>query len=674
MKTCNVKQTLLAVAVLSAVSLPAFAQDTLSTQPVRVTATRTEKELMDVNMDVSVITADQIKADMVQTVADLAKYLPGIEIQDSPQGLKRIGIHGEPSMRTLVLVDGQKIATHKVMHGDGAPMLIDPADIERIEIIKGPVSVLYGSDGIGGVVNIITKKQSRDTFKVSTGGSYDTGNHGFRSHVALSGKAGAFDYRLAGFLTDADGRRYADGERGADYFKTKGSSLYLAFNANENIRLGGTLEYYDLDMRIFSAAKIPKWDRTKVAAFYEQKNLTKNFSRLRVDAYYQKMDEDFSAFFYDANNLLDMAGFSAQTDWIIGQNHTLVAGYEFGMEKLDATNIYRGLNAWSHRPQNKDHFHKGTYLTHALYAAMESEVLRGVTLNYGARYTYAQTDLSEIRLANYLTDTVEDFDAMEGKQSISRLALNAGVLWRPREDLTLRFAWTQGFRSPMLMDRVFGDFDSDGELIEPNPTLKAETANNFELGLRWLTDRVSVDATLYHAIAKDYIASETFEYKVDDEIKEGTRMTNKDKATTSGLDLTASYLIGDTGFKPYVNFGWLRRVYKDDVRKTSKTGHPAFTASYGVKYDGSFGKFGVHADVFAKSYSKRQYWASTGSMFRPGPEVVKTESGFTVVNMKGGVDFGKNQRYSINAGVYNLFNSDRIAAGRHAMVKFNAVF
>ena len=56
----------------------------------------------------------------------------------------------------LILIDGQKLVENKSM--DGTPLLIDPSNVERVEVIKGPASVLYGSEAIGGVVNIITKK------------------------------------------------------------------------------------------------------------------------------------------------------------------------------------------------------------------------------------------------------------------------------------------------------------------------------------------------------------------------------------------------------------------------------------------------------------------------------------------------------------------------------------
>ena len=107
---------------------------------------------------ISVITSDDIRRSSARTVGELLEDIPGVQIMnDGTQGLKRLSIRGEDAFRTLVMIDGQKISEHKSM--SGAPILIDPTEIERIEVIKGPASVLYGSDAIGGAREIHNKVQ-----------------------------------------------------------------------------------------------------------------------------------------------------------------------------------------------------------------------------------------------------------------------------------------------------------------------------------------------------------------------------------------------------------------------------------------------------------------------------------------------------------------------------------
>ena len=138
---------LAAVAVLAAFSglaLQVQAQETVELDEVKVTAGRVEQELMDVNMSVSVITQEEIRRSSARNVGELLEDIPGVRINnDGGQGMKRIKIRGEDAFRTLVMIDGQKVSEHKSM--SGSPMLIDPSMIERIEVIKGPASVLYGS-------------------------------------------------------------------------------------------------------------------------------------------------------------------------------------------------------------------------------------------------------------------------------------------------------------------------------------------------------------------------------------------------------------------------------------------------------------------------------------------------------------------------------------------------
>ncbi|MEF2788616.1 MAG: TonB-dependent receptor plug domain-containing protein, partial [Parasutterella excrementihominis] len=124
-----------------------------------------EQQLLEVPMAVTVVTNQEIQESAARNVGELLEDIPGVMVNNAgSQGLKRVSIRGEDTFRTLTLIDGQKISEQKSM--SGASILIDPNSIERIEVIKGPASVLYGSDALGGVVNIITKKDLRNLLKL----------------------------------------------------------------------------------------------------------------------------------------------------------------------------------------------------------------------------------------------------------------------------------------------------------------------------------------------------------------------------------------------------------------------------------------------------------------------------------------------------------------------------
>ena len=121
----------------------------------------------------------------------------------------RINIRGESGARVLILIDGQKVTEQKSM--DGAPLLIDPNRIERIEVIKGPASVLYGSEAIGGAVNIITKKGGDRPLEADAHVSFNSSTDGFEEGLSLYGSQGGFDYRVGVTHSDQGDRRAASG-------------------------------------------------------------------------------------------------------------------------------------------------------------------------------------------------------------------------------------------------------------------------------------------------------------------------------------------------------------------------------------------------------------------------------------------------------------------------------
>jgi hemoglobin/transferrin/lactoferrin receptor protein len=131
---------------------------TIRVHSIMVTVNRVLQDLMDVPETVNVITADEIERSPYSTITELLAQVPGVSTDNSSAaiaGAERISIRGETSGRTLILIDGIKAVDKDY---DDNSVLIDLSQVERIEIIKGPASVLYGSSGIGGVINIITKK------------------------------------------------------------------------------------------------------------------------------------------------------------------------------------------------------------------------------------------------------------------------------------------------------------------------------------------------------------------------------------------------------------------------------------------------------------------------------------------------------------------------------------
>lgn len=170
---------------------------------VVVTADRIESAAGETTSDVTVIKGDSIKKMNIQFVSDALRQVPDINIVQNggPGQTSTVFMRGGDSTQTLVMIDGVKVMSTTFGAFDFSGLTTD--DIERIEIVKGPQSTLYGSEAMSGVINIITKK-GHGTTKVDASleyGSFDTS----KVSMTASGAAGISDYRLTGSYYGTDG-------------------------------------------------------------------------------------------------------------------------------------------------------------------------------------------------------------------------------------------------------------------------------------------------------------------------------------------------------------------------------------------------------------------------------------------------------------------------------------
>lgn len=187
----------------------AAAQEARRLDPVVVTATKIETPAEQLGASVTVVTGEEIQKFHYQTVGEALRRVPGVEVQQQGSLGKLTGakIRGANANQVQVLIDGVRVkspTTGQVDLSDISPDLID-----RIEIIRGPQSTLYGADAIGGVINIITKK-GKGPFSASAEqevGNYDT----LRSKVGASGAFKIFDYSFSASHGESNGQFRNDG-------------------------------------------------------------------------------------------------------------------------------------------------------------------------------------------------------------------------------------------------------------------------------------------------------------------------------------------------------------------------------------------------------------------------------------------------------------------------------
>ena len=723
-KSLSFKKTSLALAVtLSLPLISAQAAESYKAEDVVVTASRVEQQLADVNMSVSVITSEEIEQNSgAKTIADLLEgVVPGIRVNnDGGQGIDRIKIRGEDSFRTVVMIDGQRITEHKSM--SGVPLLIDPSQVERIEVIRGPASVLYGSDAIGGVINIITKKGGTQPVQGQVSAGYDTSSDGKSASASIYGAAAGWKYRIGVAGSKNDNLDTPKGEMPNTESETKSANLFLSYDIDPNKTIGLSLDHYDLSFMSGALqygeedffVDVPEWKRTKFGIFGEFKNINDTLVRLRTDAYYQKNTKKMQnhvashggTMEYNgipiinadavvdnfADNDTDTLNFSTQADWQLNENNYLITGYEFSQDKLDATsdaNINVSGDMVTGGPVKPLHVnpvtHKeynGKQQQHSVFASMETTLWEDYVFNYGVRYTWIKGDMTSKE------SSVTTISMMPGQEMVSgptkskndssdgKAVFNFGVTYHGFENLALRANWAQGYRHPILqelyIDTSMGSTDG---ITRANPDLKPETSDNFEIGLRYDNQRFMFDGAIFYSDADDYITT------VPVAGSEDSQYSNMGKAKTLGLELTSSLKLGE--FEPYTVLTLLNRKYEENGLTSRKTGTPKVSARYGVRYNTEFKGADIRLDAYAVSQSATEsdnLDTSINEETGQSNRAVTSFGGSTTFNLTGGVSFGPQKAYSLDAGFYNITDkayktSDAIyEAGRHFAVKLNAKF
>jgi vitamin B12 transporter len=212
-----------------------------------VTADRTSEPISKSGSAISVVSAETIATSNPGSLVDALRTVPGLDITETggPGSTTNIRLRGGNTGQTLVMIDGIRINDPTAASGDYDLAMFAPSAIDRIEVLKGPQSALYGSDAMTGVVNIITKKGSGPAqFNVQTeGGSYGTAS----TNGSLSGSSGPWSYAVTGGGQHSNGfsrfgyripaleAKYPNLER--DGFDRVGGSARIGYDAGDGVKL-----------------------------------------------------------------------------------------------------------------------------------------------------------------------------------------------------------------------------------------------------------------------------------------------------------------------------------------------------------------------------------------------------------------------------------------------------
>ena len=641
-----------------------------------VSATRTETSVMESPVSVSVMGEREIKRSNAASIADVLRDIPGVSIDESSiPGMKRIKIRGEEARRGAVLIDGQEITDHTSYE---APILVDPALIERIEVVRGPHSVLYGSKAISGVINIITKKGGDKPFQGSAGASFMSATQGYAANALVQGTKDGWDYRLFVGRTEEGDRRTPDGDLPNSNSDNKSISGYVAYRADGH-KISLAVDRYELSSgsttspstigTAFSKFQLdmPTRDLQKVGATYELDRPNDWIAKLHVDAYYQTIDRLFTqqvaagpviiaqapAANYDYSHrdqdTQATKGLTAQADWTPHPDHLLITGAQYLRDDLDKSMTRSGRSGVGLATAvNRYADMEGHTETVSIYGEDTWKLPADFSAVFGARQYWINSGLDSLRSndSGYKTRSTSDAAPI-----FSGTLLYSGV-----PNTVLRGGFAQGYVYPTLVQAFTGSYFGASSTVRPNSDLKPETSGNWEFGVRHGSGGLTVDASLFRSKAKNYIASLScgiYGATVSPcTAASETTYVNLDKAESTGIELATEYRIDGLGLTPYANGGWIRRKYFYRSASSGMTGTPTVSGRIGLRHertlwDGATG----YADLYMRGASRSDE-LSQGSSNTSGISITRIPA-WRTFNASFGADMGG---YHLGLDLINLTN------------------
>lgn len=475
-----------------------------------VTATRTESKMVDVPVNTTVISAEKIADRHYLDVADALKDVPGANVLDTGVGAyeKKVVLNGDE--RVLVLVDGKRVNIDMGTMSRASYDLNQMPDvslIERIEVVKGHGGALYGSDAVGGVINIITKKMDHSYGKVSMG----FGSHQARDAKAMytikEGKTGvmvaASKYKQ-GYHEYKDAKTEANKRwPAASTYENEKVSVKLSQELSEtsNLELGYDFSKFEGVRSYSTKAKSASFSNKKTNDFYAKYDWTVNDKDQGfIQLYRNKYD------YYNAGDMYETdTGFEAQQNITLSDNNRLVVGASYRKAKA--------LNATSYTAEKSIN-------NKAVFVSDQWEFAPSWTLDAGVRYDKHST-------------------------AGSKTTWSAGLNKKFDENSHAYFNWGQVFKAPTLDDLYYYsvmEWGSSKYENYGNPNLKPEKGDTWTIGYGTkIADKTSVNISYFKSKLEDAIDWDTT-YSANGSV---SIARNVDKQKKNGMELSVGHELND---------------------------------------------------------------------------------------------------------------------------------
>ncbi|WP_190285810.1 TonB-dependent receptor plug domain-containing protein [Montanilutibacter psychrotolerans] len=489
---------------------------------IQVTATRREASALDVPVGITVVDGEQIKRMAPQTAADLLHGEPGTYVQQTTPGQGVVIVRGLKGSEVLHLVDGFRLNNAFFRNAPNQYIaLVDPLNLERIEVARGPMSILYGSDAMGGVVQFLTPEPRFDGSDWQTRGvvrarlsSADDSNH---SRVAIeTGRAGLG--LSAGVSYQNVGELRAGGGETLPYtaYSQRGGDIKLLWSPAEGHELMFSAQYARQPKTQRHDALVPGFRQTRADnAEFLFKPQERTFGQLRYRHTNPLAFADEIALQVGHQRIVDnrttretgtvnreieanasrLWGFTAQLHKALGERHRLSYGAEYYQDTVDSFRERHRLDTGvvNERPSR---YPDGSKMDSVgLYLADDWKLGERLDLNYGARYSRFDITMPATAAGPAVKLTPDD------------LSGHLGVAVRLGDRLRLVGNAGRAFRAPNIFD--LGTFGSrpGSRFNIPNPNLKPEYVTTVDLGLKYAGEAWQWEAMAFRSNYRDKITS-----------------------------------------------------------------------------------------------------------------------------------------------------------------------
>lgn len=546
------QQTLLTLSVLLGLSSPVYAQDiqnndVIVTPDVVVTATRTQEEVKAVPQTVEVITKEDIEQLGATDVYSALRLAANVDVTSASMAGHNVMIRGMSTNHTLILIDGKRFAGEDTSATQNVYALgrLSLSNIERIEIVRGSASAQYGSDALGGVINIITKKSKEPSVMVGL----STGSEAINNYYHIDfGKQGNFSSTFDMRFSDIRKNMQA-GDEGSNYYgPIQDFNFAGTWDLGNDKEIDLTLGYYNEHTKADYADKY-----TSTGVFQTSKDKKEWYDYRRYDyslgysgktdnsdymirTFYSRLDKENNLYNYRNNfpgtmeNILGsmypkydwdkstytLWGIEGKNTVQLSDNHLLTFGGEYRQNKVEGTRLSDG----------GDNVHQVSQSGNGI---VSNKYYSDKEINTWAGYIQDEWQVNDKLLV--IPSMRYDHDSSFGGEVTPKI----GATYFISDNSRIKANWGKGFKAPtiselyMAMHRAMG-----GQTVNVygNPDLKPEKSTSWDISFEAEKDNNFGKLTYFNNDVKNLITTKQIGSSYYDQ-----RYINIDEAEIDGVEM-----------------------------------------------------------------------------------------------------------------------------------------